>query len=106
MPPPTELALFPLTVLLISVAVASIVEMPPARLALLPITVLRQRQCTTIVEDAATSKRSCSIIPNSDSVEFTVLPELITKSPSLGRRLPLPSMIVLNAPPPVIVRLR
>src|SRR5207344_3220913 len=35
---------------------------------------------------------------------FTIIPGVVTNTPLLGRKLLLPSMIVFDAPPPVMVR--
>ena len=79
MPPPSPSALFPLTVLLVSVNVPTL-KMPPP---LPPVPPLR------------------IVTP----LMFTVIPEPATNTLLLGRTLLLPSMMVVDAPPPVIVRL-
>ena len=77
--PPPKVALLSLTVLLVSVNLPEF-KMPPPTLVVFP----PLRIVTPLM--------------------FTVTAELTVKTPLLGRTPLLPSMMVVEAPPPVMVR--
>ena len=114
MPPPEAelwpLELLPLTVLLVRVIVPLLKMPPPSVRPRLPLTVLFTRVNVPLLlrcrrrQALESCPRYCRQLLMVIPVRFTVVPTLMVKSPLLKRRLLLPSMIVVEASPPVMVR--
>src|SRR5262245_56584660 len=107
MPPPKALELFPLTELLVSVSVPGLKIPPPPKeapeLALLPLTVLLV-SVNVLKFAMPPPPKFVAPLRIVTPLMFAVTPELIIKTPLLGRKFLFPSMMVVDAPAPMMVR--